>query len=327
MTIQVLDMAEGAKLDANLNAPGSAVFFRRELEFVFTKTYEKDLPPLTGLDLFHVDTSVDEGAETYTFQMYESSGVAEFISASAKDLPSIDVSAREETANIRMIGLSYAYSIQDIAAAKLANRPLDAMRASATRRADAEKHNRICWYGSTAKGLRGVIGYKYAPRENFPVAISDLTADPMLIVNAMNNAIYGIMRRTNGARGKAKTLVFVLPTEEFTHIQSRRIGDGTDTTIGEFVANKNSSLAKFEHAPELRYDVNDALNPLTVNQRFGFIYDPDPDVISYVMPKAFTMMPAQFKTLCFTINTYSRSGGICMKYPLATVLLELLPFS
>lgn len=259
--------------------------------------------------------------------MYESSGVAQFISASAKDLPSIDVSAREETGKIDMIGLAYSYSIQDIAAAKLANRPLDAMRASASRRADAEKHNRICWYGAASKGLRGVIGYKYAPRENFPVAISDLTADPMDIVNACNNAIYGIMRRTNGARGKAKTLVFVLPTEEYTYVASRRLGDGTDTTIAEFLTSKNSSLAKFEHAPELRYDPNDELNPLTSSERFGFIYDPDPDVISYIMPKAFTMLPAQFSALCYTINTYSRSGGICMKYPLATVLLELLPFA
>lgn len=310
------------KLDSVLTQPGQALFFRRQLEYIVPEIYRKRLPVLNGMRLISVDTKIPDGAQNYTFRLYETSGVANFISDYAADANPVDVSGREQTFNIRDIGDSYSYSFREIAAAQMGNFPLDAEKGLAARRAIEELHNRICWYGDAQKGLHGIINYPYAPRSTFPVPISDASTGNQ-IVNAINNLVYGVIRRTNGREGSAKNLVLVLPIQEYTHVHSRRMDSGTDTTVAEFILRNNRSLAAIEMAHELANDDNDPLNPLGATERYAFVYDPDDRVVSYKMPTPFTQLPAEPKNFAMLINCHSSSGGICMKYPLATVLAEL----
>lgn len=320
-----------AKLDAGGGPlePGSALFFRRQLEFIYPELYQQRYPALNGLRLFNVDSSAPAGDVAHTFRIYESNGVAEFISDYTSDAPPADVSAKEQTFPIRDIAASYSYSFREIGAAKTKNMPLDSMKAQAAKRAIEDLHNRICWYGDEERGLQGVLNYEYAPTTHLPLPI-DSSSTGQQIVAMLNQFIYGIKVRTNGREGQAKSLVLCLPIAEETYIKSARMETGTDTTIADFLLSKNSSLARIEGIHELSNDDQDPFKTEIFSRasfggedRFAFLYDPRPEVISYSMPTPFTQLPSEPRAYTMLTNCHSSSGGIKMVHPLATIRASL----
>jgi len=314
------------KLDAsggNLLRPGGALFFRRQLEHIYPELYKKKLPVLNGLRLFNIDTSPPEGFETHTFRIYEGSGQAEFISDYGTDGPAVDVSGKEQTFPIRDVADSYSFSFREIAAAQMADGRLSMLKPEQARRSIEEKHNRICWYGDAARGLQGILTYRYAPRMQFANPI-DPTRTGQQIVDALNDLIYSPRRRTNGVEGQNRSVVLCLPITEATFIESTRMADGTDTTIAQFLMKNNSSLKRIEAVHELAGENQDALTQaLLAGKRYAFCYVEEPRVVSYVMPTPFTQLPSEPRAYTMRTNCYSSSGGIKMVYPLATVRAEL----
>ena len=58
----------------------AAVFFARELDYIKSKTYDKQYPEFTALQMFPVTHEVPEGAESFTYYGYEKTGFAKIIS-------------------------------------------------------------------------------------------------------------------------------------------------------------------------------------------------------------------------------------------------------
>lgn len=49
----------------------AAVFFARDLDYIKSKTYDKQYPEFTALQMFPVTHEVPEGAESFTYYGYE----------------------------------------------------------------------------------------------------------------------------------------------------------------------------------------------------------------------------------------------------------------
>lgn len=306
-------LAEQDRFDANILSTGTGFFFKRQLEHVFATTLTANIPPPNAFRLFPIDSSVPEGAKSYTQRLMEPVGEATIISNFADDLPRVNVVRREERRGIRMLGDSYGYTVQDIMAARFAGEPLDTTLGMAAREAIERKHNRLCWFGDAEAGLWGVLRHPYIPRYIFsePLSENASSADALIAeVNAMLNGVNSLTKTT------AQVDTLVLPPDEFAYIHSAPRSATTDTTIAEFLLAKNKWLKNIEQAWELDADENN-------DTALCLAYRKNEMSAKYVAPINFRQLPVERRNLEFVINNIGSSGGFYTPRPLEMVVGEL----
>ena len=305
--------ARELRQDASIMTTGTGYFFQRQLEYIFERTLKANIPAPNFSKFFPVDSSVGEGAKSYTQRLMEPVGEAKIISSYGDDLPRVNVVRREKRRAIQMLGDSYGYSVQDIMAARFAGEPLDTQLGMAAREAIERKHNRLCWYGDQSAQLWGVLDHPYIPRFIFSQSLNeDSTADEIIgQLNAMINGV-NTLTKTTGQVNRVG-----LPPDEYTYIHSARIPD-TNITIAEFVlkAHQDKDL-QFLQSWELDADENDG-------QALAIAYRQDEASVKYVAPVPFRQLPVERRNLEFVINNIASSGGFYTPRPLEMVIGELL---
>lgn len=125
----------------------ASLYFARELDHVKAKTYDKIYPEMTALKFFPSTNEADPGAESVTYYSYEKTGMAKIISNYATDLPRVDEKGSPHTAYVKGAGASYGYSIQEMRAARMAGKGLEARKAESARYAIDYLINKIAWAG------------------------------------------------------------------------------------------------------------------------------------------------------------------------------------
>ena len=304
------------KLDSTVGV-GTGYFFARQLEQIMPGVIEKRLSPLNGLRLFRIDSSVNEGAESYTRRMQEYVGEADFISDFASDLPEADVNRREMSYRCHSIGDKYSYSMQEIRAAQFTGDSLQADKGLAARRMIEEKHNRICWYGDAKRGLYGVLTFPYTPRVvlSNPINVSSAAAD---IYAELAAFISDIRERTQQTEHGSR---LILPQAEWDYIHNTRLTPGQDKTISAYLLANVKGLSVIESANELAPDSGDSRNPLT--SRLIMVDNPELATFTYEMPMPFTQHAAQERNLSFIVPCESRTGGVYSEFPYSAAIGEL----
>lgn len=295
----------------------SVGFFPRQLEQILAKTYDKKYPALKGLTAIPIDTSVNTGATTYTFRMWDSVGIAQIISDYSQDLPRSDIKGVETTRVIRSIGESFGYSVQEIRSAQFADgTPLEQRKANAARKAHDEKINRIAWAGDAEYGLFGFLTYPNVP-------VSDVLNDgtgattqwanktPTQILRDMNEAVNEVIETTKGVHNPN---TFLLPLEQYGYISRTPYNTFSATTILEFFqANNKGIMVDW---------VNELKGAGTAGVDIMIAYEKDNDNLALHIPQPFETFPPQAKALEIVIPTHSRCGGVVFYYPLSAVIKE-----
>ena len=297
-------------LDAN-----EAIFFARELEHVKARTYDVRLPNLKATMIIPVSTEAGPGAETITYEQYDQVGMAKIIANYADDLPRSDIKGKQFTSNVRSIGSSYGYNIQEIRAAQMAGKPLTARKATAVRRANDQTVNSIAFNGDAEHGLPGLLTNANIPVTSVPnggsgTAWSTKTAAQILA--DLNNGVKDIVELTNGVESPNTLL---LPIEQMQIISTTRMDSGTDTTILEFFLKNNPTITTVEWVPELK-------GAGTGGVDVGIFYEKSPDKLTLEIPQPFEQFPAQERGLEFVVPCHSRCGGVIVYYPLSLNILE-----
>jgi hypothetical protein len=138
---------------------GETIYFKRELEYVKSKTYDVKYRQLKALSLIPISSEANTGATEITFRRYRGVGLAKIIADYAHDFPRVDVFGEEQTAKVKGIGVSYGYSIPEIRASQYAGKKLDQRRAEVARRAMDEKINALALKGDVQHNLQGFLNY------------------------------------------------------------------------------------------------------------------------------------------------------------------------
>lgn len=118
----------GLRADAS-----QTLFFARQLEYIYTQTFDIKYPQLRARDLVPTDTRVPSGAESFTYRSYEKKGLAKIVHNYGEDFPNADAVANEFQQKVVSVGASYQFSVQDMRAAAMAGVPLEAKKADAAR--------------------------------------------------------------------------------------------------------------------------------------------------------------------------------------------------
>ena len=308
------------RLDAN-----ESVFFARELEHVKAQSYDVQYPELTATKNIPVSSEAGSGAETITYQQYDSVGFAKIISNYATDLPRVDLKGKEFTAKVKSIGASYGYSIQDIRAARMAGKPLEQRKANAVRRANDQEVNRIAYFGDSAHGLVGLINHPNITSYTLPTdgTMNGTTAGTAAAAKFINKTPAQVLRDLNGMVAKVLELTqnverpdtLTLDHETHADLSTRPRSDNSDTTILEFFLKNSPYVKNVEVVPELN-------GAGTGDTNVVMMYKKSPDKLTLEIPQPFEQFPPQAEGLEFVIPCHSRCAGVIVYYPLSIIKAE-----
>ena len=305
----------------------ATIFFARELDQVKAKTYDKQYPELSALAHFPITSEVNEGAETTTYYSYDITGMASIINNYATDLPRVDVKGESHTANIRSIGDSYGYNVQEMRASRMVGKSLDARKGAAARRASDYMVNKIAFAGDKKHNLIGI----FSEGNDIPLyTLSSVkvkgdgdttetehtewqykTADQILEdINGMQMFIDRITMSIE----KPDTLA--LPAYIYMDLATRRIPD-TETTVLSFLKDHAPYLKNFESMAELQDTATD-VNPIGKN--VAFLYTKSEEKFSLEIPLPFYQYPLQVQKLETEVPCETRTAGLIIYYPLSMLL-------
>ncbi len=305
------------------SADDAAVFFARELDHVKAKTYDRKYPKLTALAVFPRTSEIDAGAETMTYYSYDKTGVAKIISNYATDLPRADVQGKPTTVQIKSLGDSYGYSVQEMRASRLAGKSLDARKGEAARSLIENLTNKIAWAGDNDTGLIGVLStendipvYTAANNKNgTSTKFKDKTPDEIL---AEISDWYQYVAKLTSDVEVPDTLC--VPPDVYIYLSTTRL-PSTDTTIKKFLLENLTELKDIVRAPELADNATET-NPYAKDgQNVAFLFTNDEEKLALEVPLDFTQYPVQVKGLESIINCEQRVAGVIVYYPFSALII------
>ncbi len=294
----------------NLDADES-VFFARQLEHVKAKTYDIIYPELKARQFIPVSFDAGPGAKTITYQQFDMVGMAKIISNYASDLPRVDLVGKEFTANVRSLGASYGYSLQDVRSAKMAGLPLEQRKSNAAKRAILAAEDEIALNGDADHGLGGLLSNSNTSDETIAndgtgttTTWSTKTAD--LILRDMNQLVSKVITVTKGVE---EPDTMVMPHAQHALIATLRVGD-TGKSVKQWFLDNNPYIKEIAVWPKL------ATAGANGTALF-FVYKKSPDKLTLEVPQDFEQLPVQEKGLEYEVPCHSRCGGTIIYYPLS----------
>lgn len=294
---------------------GETAALAKQLEHVYSKTYDVKHAELKARRFIPIDTSVDPAAESFTYRQWNMFGMAKLIANYADDLPRVDALAKEFQAPIKSLGASYGYSFQDMRRSAKAGSQLETRRATAARRAHEQSFDEIMANGDADAGLGGFLNHANVP---ITAAVTgawvSTPATPLQMVEDLNTAANAVVTNT------AELFVpdtLLLDNTSFALINSTPMsltGDADKTVLRFFLDN----------TPYIRNV--DQWNKLNTAGAAGVsravCYFRSEEVLAGVEPQPFEQFPPQWRNLEAIIPTHSRIGGVRVQYPFAMTYMD-----
>lgn len=289
-----------------------SIFFSRELLAKKAVAYDVKYAELKGRQVVPVSFDAGPGAEAIKYEQYDSVAVAKLISSYADDLPRADVKGAEFISPVKSLGASYGYSVQEVRAARMANKPLEQRRANAAKRGILQKENDIIMFGDSTVGLKGFLNGSAVPLVVLPndgtgSSILWSTKTPDQIIRDMNSVMNSIVTVSKGVE-QPDTLL--LPLTAYTYVASTPRSSTSDTTILEYFKLNNPFVKDVGWLNELETAGGSSLRRMVAYKR-------DPEKLTAEIPQDFEQFPEQERGLEFVIPCHSRIGGVIMYYPLS----------
>lgn len=295
------------RLDAN-----EQIFFGRQLEYVKAKTYDILYPELMAPSLFPVSFEAGPGADTIKYEQFDMVGMAKIIASYANDLPRCDVKGKEFIANVKSIGASYGYNIQEIRAAAMKGMPLAQRKANAAKRAVKYLENYIAFFGDSDHNLPGFLSNVNIPNaaaEADGVGGSTEWKDktPDQILRDINAAVNEMRDLTKGVEAPDTLL---LPEAQYGMIATTPRASNADTTILEFLLKSSPWLKQVIPCYELKGTGTGSADQFVLYKR-------SPDKLELNIPSDFEQFAPQEKGLEFEVPCHERVCGVIVFYPLS----------
>jgi len=290
-----------ARNDAN-----ETLAFARQLEYVYTQTYDVKFPELMARQILPVDYSVPNGAKQHTYKQFNEAGEAAIVDDSSDDFPNVEGNGLEFTGKVVSLGDSYRYSLTDLRSALMLNMNLDSMKANIARRVMERKLDQLACIGDTNTGLNGIartstITNATGSTGGWAAATADqIQAD-------IDRALTQI---SNNTLGTSEADTVVLPIDMYNFLKTKYFtAGGFRRSVLEEIMTRNSQLRVLKWA---------RLSTANLISGRRVIYGQfNPETCALVIPQEFEQLPPQPKAMGFVVPCHMRVGGVTVRYPKA----------
>jgi len=292
------------------------LFLARELETILQRAFEVEYADIKYSTVIPVSSEVGNGADSFTYRVFDKQGSMKVIGDKAQDLPRADVLRKEVTHPVRSLGASFAYTVQETrAAAMVPGMNLEQRRANAVRRAYEEKVQEIAYFGDAPSGMKGFFNNnqvdKLVPDHWFDTA--DITTDEML--QLLNEPATRIVENSNM---KEMPNTMLVPYNVYRVISTTPRSTTSDTTVMEFFLRTNPMITAIEPINELEASKSGG----ALSKDRVICYDRSPDKLQLHIPQPLEFFPPVRQELEFTVASHARVGGLALYYPKSAIVLE-----
>lgn len=288
----------------------SSLFFERELMAIERELYTTQYPALKLNELVSIKPGIPEGAQTYNWKSYDWVGMAKVVANYALDFPNVTVKAEEHISNIRRLGDSFSYSVDDIEAAKMAGFPLERELAAAAALGINQRQNYIGLMGDSDYNIPGFFSNANIPSAAAPAdgnggSTEFENKNPDQIIRDFGLLIDEIKTLTKGVEN-ANTVA--LPISTMSLLRRTRL---TDTvTLLKYLEATYTNVTKWVDLFELE-------TAGVGGTKMGVAYDRSPRVLEQIIPLSFKVYPSTQKGLSWEFPCSSKTGGVVVRFPLA----------
>lgn len=284
-----------------MDAQAALGFVVSQRSHIETEVLKKPYPAIRYSSLIPVDTSANPFAASVTFFSQDSAGKAKFINGKADDVPLVNVTGSKFEQTINMAGIGYSFSLEEIGAAQMMGQSLSSDGADAARMAYEQLVDEVSLMGDTTLGVEGL--YNTTGITTIAAGATFLASTPDEVLAIINGALTAV---ETGSLGVEVADTIVLPLA-VSGTMERRLGDGSDTTILDFVLRAN------------RYTRRTGL-PLTIEFSHRLttkmvVYRRDPSVLKLHMPMPLQFIAPQFVNLEVKVLGMFRFAPVNIRRP------------
>lgn len=291
----------------------AGLFLNRQLEFIRPQIFETKYADIKYPTILPVTSEAGPGAQTYTYRVMDSTGEFKVISDAADDLPRADVTQVEKTINIRSIGGSFGYTVQELRAAQMADIALEQRRAAAVRRAYEEKVESIAMFGESAVGLTGFFNNSTVDVYTADKWFTDSGTTSQEMLDLLN---YGVSAIVNASKMVEQPDTILMAYEDYNVVSTQRNSDSSDVTVLEYFLRTNPYIRNVEAINQL-----DADNSSLITNRM-VVYKRDPEKLQLHIPQPLELFPPQQRGLEFIVPAHARVGGVSIYYPKSVIYVQ-----
>lgn len=339
-------LGEGAR-DLRTDSESMAAAARL-LEHVYSEFYEVDYPELpasTG-ELMPIDTSVPDGAKTWTYYLYEADAVARISGQFSTGLPRATLRGAEVTRQTITFENEFAYTTADLRHAAMANIPLDSMLGAAAKRAHDQAFHRVALWGAWGKQLYGLLNhpnitYVQAAATGTGGSTAFDTKDPDEVIADFTSLITSAAGISKGARFVTRVL---MSRRVYEYIATTRlgVGDGSATILSHLQTVWSGRDNKLNSGTAIEFAILEELNYVTAQEEAAAWTDggqavdvtedtgdimlaychTQPSRLAVVRPMQPTLHPIQAHGLEFITPVESGHGGVKMVEPPMVARME-----
>lgn len=281
-----------------------------DLESIDNVIYEAKESELTARTIVSIKDDDSEGDEVISYDMITKRGAAKiFAYGSSEDVPLVDVDVKRHSQRVFGIVNGFTINIQEKRSAKNRNRNIDTTKASAARRAIAEKENSFFYIGSPSHNAKGIVNatgiQTYAVPQNEGATSTkwkDKTPKERLA------DIKAARSKVNVKPGLTPDTL-LLPPEQNEMLDDPINPDTNSMTIREFLE-KQKWFKKIVAVPQL-VGVGDGSTDSLV------VLDSSREVVQLSVPMDITRHPEIRKSSFVSqFDLEERCGGAVIRYPL-----------
>ena len=294
----------------------AGLFLERQLEHIRPQIFETEYADIKYPTILPVTSEAGPGAQTFTYRIMDATGQFKVISDAADDLPRSDVTQTEKSINIRSIGGSFGYTVQELRAAQMANVALEQRRAAAVRRAYEEKVEEIAMFGDSAVSLAGFFNNSTVDVVAADKWFTGATATGTTAQDMLELLNYGVTAIINGSNMKEQPDTILMAWEDYNKLSTTRNSDSSDVTVLEYFLRTNPFIRNIEPINQLDADKS------ALNKNRMVFYRRDPGKVQLHIPQPLELFPPQQRGLEFIVPAHARVGGVALYYPKSVLYLQ-----
>lgn len=310
MVTVTLDDGSTLTYDANLpTADDGLAFYLSQLSNTEAKIYEAKYRNIVYQDFVPVDTSQPEWVDEVTYISYDAVTMGKFIGSNGDDLPQSDINAAKSTIKVFYGGNSYSYSLDELRKSQQLRIPLDVTKGRMTFRGFQEHAQRVAFAGDADRGVTGLFNNANVAVSNAVIDFS--TATGQECVSYLNELLRSV--NENSAEVHLPNML-AIPSSDFNIISERRMADGTDTTILEFLRENNLYTAVTNQPLTIMRNLELETAGAGGVKRY-MAYEMNDDNLVMHMPMPWRSLAPQPKNLSIKVPCEYKFGGVEFRYP------------
>ncbi len=271
------------------------------------ETYGLDREALHATEFVPMQTGVAPFAGSFSYKVISDVGMAKFVADYADDLPPVGRFLKIESAGIRTLAISYAYSNIELEQYLTAGIDVSRDDAVSARHYIDKKVDEVILVGDAAQGLTGLFN-----NENVTVVASQANAagtSTKIKNKDLSEIVKTVQAMVDGAYALNKGTItldsIIWDHEAYAYLSTTPVSAQNSTSILNYLKEifREQGIVNWNESRKLD----------EIGGGRAVLYKKAPTILSYILPIPFKQEEAQAHALHYKVPCYARVGGTIIK--------------